>query len=164
MDATHNTVYIETTVPSFYHTLRTDPESVARMHWTRQWWQEYAEKSSLVTSAAVIEELLQGTGGKNEERISLLDQATVLPISNEVVEIAQVYIDKLVMPRDPQGDALHLAFASYHKADFLLTWNCRHLANASKFHHIRVVNFELGLACPVLTTPLNFLSGGYSDE
>ena len=164
MDATHNTVYIETSIPSFYHTLRTDPESVARMHWTHQWWQEYADKSTLLTSAAVIEELQQGAGSKNEVRISLLDQATVLPISNEVIEIAQVYIDKLVMPRDPQGDALHLAFASYHKADFLLTWNCRHLANVNKLHHIRVVNFELGLACPVLTTPLNFLSSGDNDE
>ena len=56
MDATHNTVYIETSIPSFYHTLRTDPESVARMHWTRQWWQEYAAESALVTSAAVIDE------------------------------------------------------------------------------------------------------------
>lgn len=57
MDVTHNTVYIETSIPSFYYTLRTDPESVARMQWTRQWWQEYADKSSLVTSATVIEEL-----------------------------------------------------------------------------------------------------------
>jgi predicted nucleic acid-binding protein len=156
-------VYLETTNPSFYYTLRTDAESVARMHWTRQWWEEYAGKNRLVTSVAVIEELQKGTGGKNEERMSLLDQAMVLPISEEVVEIAQVYIDKLVMPRDPQGDALHLAFASYHKADFLLTWNCRHLANVNKFQHIRRINFELGLACPVLTTPLNFLSSGDHD-
>ena len=164
MDATHNTVYIETSIPSFYHTLRTDSESIARMAWTRQWWREYAGRSRLVTSAAVVDELLRGTGGKNDERISLLDQATVLPISEKVIEIAQVYIDKQVMPRDPQGDALHLALASYHKADFPLTWNCRHLANASKLHHIRVVNFEIGLATPALTTPLNFLSGGNEDE
>ncbi|MBL7040706.1 MAG: type II toxin-antitoxin system VapC family toxin [Pirellulaceae bacterium] len=164
MDATHNTVYIETSIPSFYHTLRTDPESVARMHWTRQWWQEYAAKSNLVTSAAVIDELQKGSSGKIEKRTSLLDDATVLPITEEVIEIAQIYIDRLVTPRDPQGDALHLALASYHKADFLLTWNCRHLANANKFHHIRVVNFEIGLPTPVLTTPLNFLSGGDPDE
>ena len=164
MNATHNTVYIETSIPSFYYTLRTDPESVARMHWTRQWWEAYAAEATLVTSVAVIDELQEGTGGRNEERISLLDQAMVLPITDEVIDIAQVYVDKLVMPRDPKGDALHLALASYHKADFLLTWNCRHLANANKFHHIRVVNCELGLACPVLTTPLNFLSGGGADE
>nr|VFJ42666.1 MAG: PIN domain-containing protein [Candidatus Kentron sp. FW]VFJ56876.1 MAG: PIN domain-containing protein [Candidatus Kentron sp. FW] len=160
MNPKHNIVYIETSIPSFYHTLRTDPESVARMHWTRRWWREYVDKGSFITSVAVIEELRRGTAGKNEERISLLDQATVLPISDEVIEIARTYIDKLVMPRNPEGDALHLAFASYHKADFLLTWNCRHLANANKFHHIRVVNFQLGLACPVLTTPLNFPTDG----
>lgn len=164
MDAAHNTVYIETSIPSFYYTLRTDPASVARMHWTRQWWREYAGRSMFITSVAVIEELQQGTAGKNEERSSLLDQTMILPISDEVIEIARIYIDKLVMPRDPKGDALHLAFASYHKADFLLTWNCRHLANANKFHHIRVVNFQLGLPCPLLTTPLNFLSGGGEDE
>jgi len=164
MDVARDTVYIETSIPSFFHTLRTDPESIARMHWTRQWWHEYAEKCTLVTSVAVIEELQQGTGGKNDERISLLDLAKLLPISDEIIEIAQVYIDKLVMPRDPTGDALHLAFASYHKADFLLTWNCTHLANANKFHHIRLVNFELGLANPVLTTPLNFPSSGDDHE
>ncbi len=49
------------------------------------------------------------------------------------------------MPNDPLGDALHLAIASYHKCDFLLTWNCRHLANANKFGHIRRVNVMLGL-------------------
>lgn len=73
-----------------------------------------------------------------------------------MIRIAQVYIDRRLMPRDPEGDALHLALASYHKADFLLTWNCKHLANASKFHHIRMVHFELGLAMPILATPLNF--------
>ncbi len=157
-------IYIETTIPSFYYTLRTDPESVARMHWTRQWWLEYAAESTLVTSAAVIDELCKGRSEKNKERVSLLDQASVLPITDEVIEIAQVYINKLVMPRDPEGDALHLALGSYYKVDYLLTWNCRHLANANKFQHIRVVNFELGLPCPVLTTPLNFLSGGDDNE
>ena len=123
LDSSHNRVYIETSIPSLYYTLRTDPKSVARMHWTRQWWEVYAAEAELVTSVAVIEELQQGTGGKNDERISLLDSATILPVTDEVIDIAQVYINKLVMPRDPKGDALQLALASYHKADFLLTWN-----------------------------------------
>ena len=61
------------------------------------------------------------------------------------------------MPRDPAGDALHLALASYHKCDFLLTWNCQHLANANKFGHIRRVNTLLGLFVPDLVTPLELL-------
>ena len=65
-----------------------------------------------------------------EECLALLDQValvrTELPAITEIVE---AYITNHVMPSDPVGDALHLALASYHKCDFLLTWNCRHLAN-----------------------------------
>jgi hypothetical protein len=65
-------------------------------------------------------------------------------------------------PADPGGDALHLALASYHRCDFLVTWNCRHLANANKFGHIRRVNVLLGLFVPALVTPLELL--GDDDE
>lgn len=67
-------------------------------------------------------------------------------------------IQRMVMPRDPTGDALHLALASYHKCDFLLTWNVQHLANANKFAHIRRVNALLGLFTPALVTPLELLA------
>lgn len=66
------------------------------------------------------------------------------------------------MPADPAGDALHLALASYHRCDFLVTWNCKHLANANKFGHIRRVNGLLGLFSPSLVTPLELLGG--NDE
>jgi len=56
-----DTIYIETSIPSFYHTLRTDPESIARRNWTHQWWRENATKLTLMTSAAVIAELRKGT-------------------------------------------------------------------------------------------------------
>lgn len=57
------------------------------------------------------------------------------------------------------SDALHLALASYHRCDFLVTWNCKHLANANKFGHIRRVNTLLGLFNPALVTPLELLGG-----
>jgi hypothetical protein len=63
----------------------------------------------------------------------------------------------MVMHRDPTGDALHLALASYHECDFLLTWNVQHLANANKFSHIRRINALLGLFTPALVTPLELL-------
>jgi hypothetical protein len=63
------------------------------------------------------------------------------------------------MPRNPLGDALHLALASYHRCHFLLTWNCTHLANANKFEHIRHINNLLGLSVPILTTPVELLNG-----
>jgi len=157
-------VYIETTIPSFYHTLRSNAESIARMNWTRQWWSEYASTFRLLTSAAVIAELRRGSAGKTEERIALLEDVELLEVTSQVEEVARIYIDKLVMPNDPAGDALHLALASFHKVDVLLTWNCQHLANPNKMEHIRLVNYELGLPMPWLTTPLNYLSGDESND
>jgi len=156
-------VYIETTIPSFYYTLRTDTESVARMSWTRRWWSEFATQFTLVSSAAVIAELRRGTGTTTGQRISLLGDAELLEVTNQVEDVANVYIEKLVMPNDPGGDALHLALASVHRVNVLLTWNCQHLANPSKMEHIRLVNYELGLPMPLLTTPLNYLSEDESD-
>ena len=57
-----------------------------------------------------------------------------------------------------------LAAASYHRCDFLVTWNCEHLANANKFGHIRRINTLLGIGCPVLVTPLELLDEGMNDE
>ncbi|MBM4088542.1 MAG: type II toxin-antitoxin system VapC family toxin [Planctomycetes bacterium] len=156
-------VYIETSIPSFYHTLRTDPESVARMHWTRLWWSTHASSSELLSSAAVIAELERGASEKVQARLALLNDVELLEISNEVREIARIYIRRLVMPSDPTGDAVHLALASFYRVDVLLTWNCQHLANPNKMDHIRLVNYELGLPMPVLTTPLNYVGGGESN-
>ena len=152
-------VYIETTIPSLYHTLRTDPESVSRMHWTRQWWAEFGPQFELLTSPAVILELRQGSTEKTEERLELISAFDLLDITDDVEQIVATYIERLVMPSDPGGDALHLAITSYHGLDVLLTWNCRHLANPNKMEHIRAVNRELGLAMPLITTPLNYVGG-----
>ena len=152
-------VYIETSIPSFYYTARTDTESLSRMHWTRRWWSECAPRHSLATSVAVIEELMAGTSEHTQNRLALVRRVELLDISEEVRQVTRMYIRRLVMPNDPTGDALHLAVASVHKIDVLLTWNCRHLANPNKFDHIRAVNSELGLPTPILTTPVNFLSG-----
>ena len=156
-------VYIETSIPSFYYTLRTDTESVARMNWTHRWWSEFAPQFKLVSSPAVITELRRGTGKTTGQRISLLKDVELIQVTKQVEDVANVYIERLVMPNDPGGDALHLALASVHRVDVLLTWNCRHLANPSKMEHIRLVNYELGLPIPLLTTPLNYLSGDESN-
>ena len=86
----------------------------------------------------------------------------LLEITPAVAEIVDAYARHRLMPADRSGDALHLAVASYHKCEFLVTWNCRHLANANKFGHIRRINTLLGLFVPALVTPLELL--GVSDE
>lgn len=154
--------YVETTVPSFFHEIRSTPDIVARRDWTRLWWRNAAERYELVTSLAVIEEVSQGQEDRIEERLELLRGLPVLAVEPPILEIVETYVEHKVMPADPGGDALHLALASYHKCDFLVTWNCRHLANANKFGHIRRVNTLMGLFVPALVTPLEML--GDSDD
>lgn len=154
-----DSAYIETSIPSFYYTGRTDPRSIARQEWTRQWWSRYENEFQLHTSLAVTVELEQSELEKlKAQRISLISELPMLEITTEVREIAKIYVEKLLMPQDADGDALHLALTSYYGLNVLLTWNCRHLANPNKFGHIAAVNNELGLTVPLLTTPLNYLS------
>jgi hypothetical protein len=152
-------VYIETSIPSFYREIRAEPEMVARRDWTRQWWDELRDDYMLVSSVAVLDELQGGNFPHKDKAIKLLSDLPLVPLEPEIAEIVRVYIQHKVMPNDPVGDALHLALASFHKCDFLLTWNCRHLANANKFGHIRRVNAMLGLYIPLLVTPLELLGG-----
>jgi hypothetical protein len=156
-------VYIETTIPSFYHEVRTEPDMVARRAWTRQWWDQRRTTFELVTSDAVVDELERGDHPVKEGALALIERVELLSIEPEIADIVAAYIRHRVMPDDPLGDALHLALASFHKCDFLLTWNCRHLANANKFGHIRRINTVLGLFVPTLVTPLELL-GGREDE
>jgi hypothetical protein len=83
----------------------------------------------------------------------------LLEIDDAITEVVEAYVRHKLMPQNPLGDALHLALASYYKCDFLLTWNCKHLANANKFDHIGRVNTLLGLYVPKLVTPLELLGG-----
>ena len=156
--------YIETSIASFYFTGRTDPMSISRQEWTRQWWSEIGAGFQLYSSPAVIVELERGTiGSLREDRISLVDEIPLLEITPEVRKVAKIYIERLLMPNDADGDALHLALVSVHEIDVLLTWNCKHLANPNKLRHISRLNTELGLMVPLVTTPLNYLSESESD-
>lgn len=152
-------IYIETTIPSSYYTLRTDDVSLARQKLTRQWWDEYANLFILTSSTAVIDELEEGSTEVTLDRLALLDGIEIFDPTVEIVDIAQVYMEKLIMPQEPQGDAFHLAIASFYRVDILLTWNCIHLANPNKFDFITRINQELGLATPELKTPQDYLGG-----
>jgi hypothetical protein len=154
--------YVETTIPSFYHTTRSGVAALARREWTRRWWDLARDRYALVTSDAVLDELREGDYPSREPALALVAELPVLEITEAVAEIVAGYVRHRLMPADPAGDALHLALASFHRCEFLVTWNCQHLANANKFGHLRRVNGLLGLYVPVLATQLELL--GENDE
>ena len=157
-------IYVETSIASFYFEVRKEPDMIARRDWTRRWLDAaLMGNDEIVTSLAVLAELERGTFPGQKEALALFSSLPVEDITEAIAEIAEAYIAHQLMPNDPTGDALHLAVASYHKCNFLVTWNCKHLANANKFGHIRSVKGILGLASPTLVTPLELLAEESSD-
>ncbi len=152
-------IYIETTVVSFHYNVRPQPEMVARQNWTRRWLDRALLTSDeLVTSVAVESELNGGDFPNKSDMLALASRFPLLDINDAVIEAVEAYIANRVMPNDPGGDAFHLAAASFHRCDFLVTWNCQHIANANKFGHMRRMNGILGLGNPLLVTPLELLN------
>ena len=114
-------VYIETTIASAYYETRQSPDVVARRDWTREWWDDHRGEFDLFTSQAVKHELQRGVYPHQAEAVAMLNNIPVLDIGTDVREAALAYLTNFVMPSDPGGDALHLALASVHRCDYLLT-------------------------------------------
>ncbi len=146
-------VYLETTIPSFYVTDRRDPASKYVREATRRWWDAHADEFTLVTSAFTVRELAAAPDPVRTEALALMQAVPLLEVPDRFEEVVATLIEHRVMPAEAQGDAAHLAMATLYGCDYLLTWNCRHLANARKVRHIEAVCRMLGLPAPLIVTP-----------
>ena len=150
-------IYIETSVPSFYFDTRTAIELRARRNWTRRWRDDLQNDDQRVTSAVVLGELERAPVPKRTPCLHPISSLPLLPYTAAVAEIVAAYHLNKVMPIEASADADHLALATFHKCDILVTWNCQRIANANKFPHIRRINALLGYATPQLIAPLGSL-------
>lgn len=155
-------VYVETTIPNFYYDFRDSPAVIRRRELTRRWWVDAWERYELMTSSIVLLELNAGTREALVRlRTELISDLSVLFTTAPIPEIVQVYLRHKLMPSRPTtADATHLALASVHSCDFIVTWDGRHLANPNKFPHIRKINSALGLHVPEIVTPQELLRRG----
>lgn len=144
-------VYLDSTIPSYYFDTRA--EILNYVADTRHWWDKESQAYDLWLSQATLRELSQGGHPYREKILEFVRKIKVLPEDRMVLELAQTYIDHKLMPASLEGDAAHLAYASFYGFNYLLTWNCNHLANANKRRHIEVINNRLGLASPLIVTP-----------
>jgi len=145
-------VYFDTSIPSF---LFDDRESIQFQRGiTWKWWRTEAERYQVWISEFVLAELTKGDYPNKKQTIQFAMQLPVLPHSPEIGNIVESYINNYLMPKDTAGDAMHLAYASFHNIDFLMTWNCDHLANGNKRQLIRIINASLNLRVPEILTPL----------
>jgi len=146
-------VYVETTIVSY---LAASPSRdlviAAHQQITREWW-ERRDRFELFVSQAVIEEAARGNVAAAARRAELLRAIPVLELGAEVYEFADRLLRARVVPAKASIDALHIAVAVVNRVDYLVTWNCVHIANAAIRVKIEQVCRQAGLAAPVICTP-----------
>ncbi|HLG29355.1 MAG TPA: type II toxin-antitoxin system VapC family toxin, partial [Candidatus Brocadiales bacterium] len=123
-------IYLETTVVSYYTSeLSRDIIVLAHQEITRQWWHKAIKRFDVFISEVVIEEAGSGDSRAAKRRLEELKKFPHLELNDKVEEMAQIYMERLEIPEKSFRDAAHIAVASVHNIDYLVTWNCTHLAN-----------------------------------
>jgi hypothetical protein len=147
-------VYLETTIPSYLTAWRS-PELImaARQQITREWWDTRRHDFELFISQLVIDEASAGDPEAAARRLSVLAGIPLLQAQSETDELVKLLMRELSLPDRAATDAAHIAITVVSGIDFLLTWNCTHIANASLRHLIENSCIALGYPVPVICTP-----------
>ena len=147
-------VYIETTIPSYYTSLPSRDVVIAgHQATTREWWERRLPHFRPFVSQVVLDEAASGNVVFARRRLEVLAPFPILELRDDVIELANAFINGGPLPKKAARDALHIAAAATHGLDFLVTWNCTHIANAEMNPEIVSICHDHGLECPVICTP-----------
>jgi hypothetical protein len=148
------TVYLETTVPSYYVSCSSrDVLILAHQQVTRDWWTRRLPDFRAFVSPVVLEEARRGDPQLAIKRLEALSGIDVLEATPEVESLAARYANELRLPDAAIRDAAHLAFACVYELDFLVTWNCAHIANGENIRRLAKFNAIAGISTPTICTP-----------
>lgn len=162
---TKPSVYIETTIPSYLTAWRSpDLVMAAKQQTTRLWWDERRARFKLFISEAVMLEASGGDPDAAKRRIEALNGIPMLTPLPKADEIAVALIDRLDLPDRALADAAHIAISVVHGMDYLLTWNCTHIANATFQPLINDVCNDFELSMPVICTPDQLMGNDNGNE
>jgi predicted nucleic acid-binding protein len=156
-------VYIETSVIS-YLTARPCKTILGAAHQqiTLAWW-ETRSQYDLVVSELVLRECGAGDPDAAKKRLTVLTDVPLVLITEQVLDIANSLIVKGIVPAKAAEDALHIAIATVNGVDYLLTWNCRHIANPEIQRGIAAHLEDIGLSLPFICTPEELLGEEYEE-
>jgi len=151
-------IYIETTIPS-YLTARPSRDIVqaARQQLTREWWDVERRNYDLCISQIVLDEAAAGDAEAAQRRMAVIDTLPLLDLTFEVDGLAEIIMQSGLLPASASRDAVHIAVTAIHQVHFLLTWNFRHIANATIFRDLQHVIMSAGYDVPVICTPEELL-------
>jgi len=147
-------VYIESTIPSYLVARPArDLLQAAHQQTSRDWWELKRWRHELFTSQVVLDEIGFGEPAMARLRLETMADIPLLPVNDESVELARNILSSGLLPATADRDALHIALASVCNMDILLSWNCRHIANATIQTRLRRLTESTGFELPVICTP-----------
>ena len=151
-------VYIETSVIS-YLTARPSRDLITAAHQqlTLDWWEGRRTDFDLYVSQLVVREASAGDEEAAKRRLTVIEEIPLLELNEEALTLARSLIEEGPLPERASEDALHIAVATVHGMDFLLTWNCKHIANAQMRNLITEVCRSQGYEPPITCTPEELL-------
>jgi hypothetical protein len=154
------TVYIETSILG-YLTARPSRDIVvaANIEVTKEWWNTRRGDFQLYSSQAVVKEISQGDVVIASQRLEIPANLSLLDLNQAVLDLAEQFLERSNLPAKADIDAVHIAVATVHGMDYLLTWNCKHIANAQIQGKLAEISLDFGYELPILCTPYELLGG-----
>lgn len=151
-------LYIETSIIS-YLTSKPSRDIIIAAHQqiTDNWWSTHRNEFDLFTSQFVIDEAEAGDPEAAKKRLLELNKIALLEITDEIIGLSETLMAKKCLPTKAVIDSLHISIASIHNMNYLLTWNCKHIANARMRPLIEKVIFDNGYIAPIICTPEELL-------
>jgi len=147
-------VYIETTIVSY---LTGKPSRnliiAAKQEITRSWWENEKENYELFVSEFVMKEAVLGDISASDLRMQKLQNIPLIVTEDKVLELGKAILEAGLIPQTYSDDAMHISVASVNGIDYLLTWNCKHIANANIKKKLMKLITGMGYAMPIICTP-----------
>ena len=152
------TVYLETTIPS-YLVARPSRDIIVAAHQqiTHDWWRDAREHFDIYISEIVLTEIRIGNPDVATRRLAIVEELPILEINDEVQNLVNIYAQRLGLTGRAQADLPHIAFAAAYAMDYLVTWNCAHIANGAVIRKLLDINLELQRHTPIIVTPEELL-------
>lgn len=148
------TVYLETTIPSYLAAFPSrDLITLAHQQITHEWWQDARHRFEIFISEAVLDEIRSGNPDAIERRLKIVEGVPILQVNDDVRYLVHEYDKRLGIVGRARADLPHFAFAVSYEMDYLLTWNCQHIANGEIIKRLTAANDELERRTPQIITP-----------
>ena len=149
-----STVYIESTVISYYAASRTrDLIMAAHQEITWEWWETVLPALDPYVSQVVFDEISHGDKDAAQRRLAAVREFSVLEMTPDVASLADEYFGALDIPEKARNDSFHLALAVFHGMDYLVSWNCAHISSGRVRNTVAGINAERGYQTPIICTP-----------